>query len=509
MANKKYKFELFAQDFNSPLKRNYIFTQAFFKSPTMLKLPRFVIGIISRKNDIEYFYDLATWTATHEAIKAKALKDRTYVDQLIETYLVLGKKMNQWSENEIFKKDLTKISNQKLYHLLLQFIDKQGSMYAYGVMLPVLDFLNFSYVESNLKNFLKEKAPSNEFEEYFNVFTYPLHDSFALLQEIALLKLMNKYYSDSAWQKDIINKSSEYIADKYPKFWSDLNKHAKKYGWVYYVYMGPAFGPKEFLEFARDYLNNKIKPAVKLQEIKTERKQIEVKRNKFIKQLKPDIFNLSIIKLAPKMVWAKPMRKDLQSKTYYHLEKLYREIGQRFKLSLNQVQSIPPDDMKKYLVDSQPVNINKINQIFNFHICKPNDDGTVSVLFGVQAEKFLKNLKAQNQLKIKSDLNLIKGTAAFDGQAKGLVKIINKPSDMAKMNRGDILVSVATTPSIVPAMKKAAAIVTDEGGLTCHASIVSRELKIPCLVGTYFASKILKDGDLVEVNTKKGTVRKI
>ena len=80
---------------------------------------------------------------------------------------------------------------------------------------------------------------------------------------------------------------------------------------------------------------------------------------------------------------------------------------------------------------------------------------------------------------------------------------------MEKMEYGDILVAIATTPAIVPAMKKAAAIVTDEGGLTCHASIVSRELEIPCVVGTRVVTKTVKDGDLVEVDATKGIVKRI
>ena len=77
------------------------------------------------------------------------------------------------------------------------------------------------------------------------------------------------------------------------------------------------------------------------------------------------------------------------------------------------------------------------------------------------------------------------------------------------MNKGDILVSIASDPDIVPAMKKAAAIVTEQGGVTSHAAIVSRELGIPCVIGTKIATKVLKDGDIVEVDATKGTVRKL
>jgi pyruvate,water dikinase len=81
----------------------------------------------------------------------------------------------------------------------------------------------------------------------------------------------------------------------------------------------------------------------------------------------------------------------------------------------------------------------------------------------------------------------------------GTVRIVNTPADMKNMTKGDILVSAATTPDILPAMKLAGAIVTDQGGITCHAAIVSRELNLPCLIGTKYATKIFKDGDKVIV----------
>jgi pyruvate,water dikinase len=80
---------------------------------------------------------------------------------------------------------------------------------------------------------------------------------------------------------------------------------------------------------------------------------------------------------------------------------------------------------------------------------------------------------------------------------------------MSKMKQGDILVSIATNPDIVPAMKKAGAIVTEQGGITSHAAIVSRELGTPCVIGTKIATKVFKDGDIVEVDANKGTVKLI
>jgi phosphohistidine swiveling domain-containing protein len=107
----------------------------------------------------------------------------------------------------------------------------------------------------------------------------------------------------------------------------------------------------------------------------------------------------------------------------------------------------------------------------------------------------------------KGDCEEFKGTPVFSGIAKGnVVKIVNR-DDINNLKKGGILVAETTFPDHALAMQKAAAIITDEGGITCHAAIVSRELKKPCIVGTKIATQVLKDGDLVEVNADKGVIK--
>ncbi len=101
---------------------------------------------------------------------------------------------------------------------------------------------------------------------------------------------------------------------------------------------------------------------------------------------------------------------------------------------------------------------------------------------------------------------LVKGLGASPGIATGRVKVILSEDEISKVEEGDVLVTTMTTPDMVPAMKRAAAIVTDEGGMTCHAAIVSRELGVPAVVGTKEATKVLKDGMIVTVDGEKGVV---
>jgi pyruvate,water dikinase len=101
---------------------------------------------------------------------------------------------------------------------------------------------------------------------------------------------------------------------------------------------------------------------------------------------------------------------------------------------------------------------------------------------------------------------LVRGLGAAPGFAPGAVRVIASREDAAKLRDGEVLVTHMTAPDWVPLMRRAAAIVTDSGGMTCHAAIVSRELSIPCIVGTADATKTLRDGQLVTVDAGQGTV---
>jgi len=120
--------------------------------------------------------------------------------------------------------------------------------------------------------------------------------------------------------------------------------------------------------------------------------------------------------------------------------------------------------------------------------------------------------KKENKMDGQQDISkaeiILKGAAASVGLAGGPIKIIHSPEEIDKILEGDVLVTEMTTPDYVPAMKRASAIVTDKGGRTCHAAIVSRELGIPCVVGTGTATETLRDVDFVTVDGAKGLVYK-
>lgn len=117
--------------------------------------------------------------------------------------------------------------------------------------------------------------------------------------------------------------------------------------------------------------------------------------------------------------------------------------------------------------------------------------------------------KIEQLTKANFSTSKIKGMSAYKGKVTGRAKIIFDPKKSADFKIGDILISGSTRPEFLPLMQKASAFVTDAGGILSHAAITAREMKKPCVIGTKNATKVFKDGDILEVDANKGIVKKI
>ena len=131
-----------------------------------------------------------------------------------------------------------------------------------------------------------------------------------------------------------------------------------------------------------------------------------------------------------------------------------------------------------------------------------------TLIVGVDIPDFIKkhNFKLEKE-KLIDNIHEFSGKVAYTGKVIGKVRIVLEFRDMFKFQEGEVLVSSMTVPDFLPVMKKAVAFITDEGGITCHAAIIAREMKKPCIIGTKIATQILKDGDMVEVDANTGKIR--
>ncbi|EEB74983.1 phosphoenolpyruvate synthase [Thermococcus sp. AM4] len=171
---------------------------------------------------------------------------------------------------------------------------------------------------------------------------------------------------------------------------------------------------------------------------------------------------------------------------------------------------------KQVLTDEQIVEVAKLGAKIEEHYGWPQDiewayDKDDGKLYIVQSRPIttLKEEKSEEAQEVTEEAEVIlKGLGASPGIGAGRVVVIFDASEIDKVKEGDVLVTTMTNPDMVPAMKRASAIITDEGGRTSHAAIVSRELGIPAVVGTKVATKVLKTGDYVTVDGTRGVVYK-
>lgn len=184
------------------------------------------------------------------------------------------------------------------------------------------------------------------------------------------------------------------------------------------------------------------------------------------------------------------------------IDKHLREVSKRTKIERKTLHNFNYKEISR-LLDGRKVRVkNRTNYVMG------KFNGWKEIL-GKNALKIIDKFEKS----ISTEIVELKGQIGNTGYYKGKVKIIpfdvkiDLTEKIKEMSKGDVLVSGSTGPEMIRACHKAGAIITEEGGICSHAAIVSRELNIPCIIGTKIATKVLKDGDLVEVNAEQGIVK--
>jgi phosphohistidine swiveling domain-containing protein len=200
------------------------------------------------------------------------------------------------------------------------------------------------------------------------------------------------------------------------------------------------------------------------------------------------------------------LRKDPIAKTQAIFSEVATELFTRVGLPVDMIHAVSPTECARgvqYLRDHHDEILARKDGLIALY----DNHGTCEVELG-DFDTLLKECNDTVLIK-EAASDSVQGQVASRGIVQGIVKVIMDPTKENDFAQGDILVTSMTRPEFVPLMKKAGAVVTNEGGITCHAAIISRELKIPCIIGTKIATQVLHDGDLVEVDADNGVVRVI
>ncbi|HZJ41163.1 MAG TPA: PEP-utilizing enzyme [Candidatus Saccharimonadales bacterium] len=271
----------------------------------------------------------------------------------------------------------------------------------------------------------------------------------------------------------------------------DDKKLLQKYFWLDQGYIGRGLILKQLKEIRRHQKNNVS--------------HHNLERNSLLLELNLNKEEQNLLQIAAEMVYLKSLRSDTRQALYVISNKIIDNLAVCWHILPKYLEAMSTLEIIAAIKDAKKIPLN-LKQRWLRSLIIPTSLNNYKIISDNSIDDFLDS-RLDISIKEKEELKELTGQIAQPGKVRGRVKLVFGYQHNAKVKKGDILVAVSTSPQLLPAMKLAAAFVTDMGGITSHAAIVARELKVPCIVGMKVATKILQDGDLVEVDAEKGIVR--
>lgn len=282
----------------------------------------------------------------------------------------------------------------------------------------------------------------------------------------------------------------------------EFQRHADRYFWMQYEQEGAVKTPEDFRREVMHMGAAGIVALDELSRLKDRRKRLAAECKLAAEKIQMPPESQQLFAAARQLVYWKLHLREIKVRFYCSLEGLMNEAAARLGLDKLQVRHLTVNELTKSLASDFKPDASAIDRRIAysvFHFTK----GVVTVLTGDDARKAFGIVAPGTSDDFGS---AVEGTCGQPGTAVGRVRQVLAVEEVGKFRTGEVLVAYMTDVGIVPAMRRAAAIVTDVGGVTCHAAIVAREFGIPCVIGTRIGTKALHDGYLVKVSADTGLV---
>jgi len=426
------------------------------------------------KNIGDWYWCDEDMTRLRKSLVEKVNKDSKFLSNLKNDW---HKRLRIFDKimNKIDDLDLSKLSYDKLMDLYYEWYNAYIKEYALAIGLQdPFSMQADQFLIPHFEKILKSKGIDTN---NYSILLAPVVDTFIAQENKNRLKLaMNKN------NKDFQNK---------------LQEHVKKYYWIQNNYARNIYLDKKYYLEQVEQIKD---PESQLKSIEKKEKEISKKKKDLINKLKLDKESMNLIKITELFAYMQDERKKYVLIATYYQDRFLKEIQKRLEITREEAEYTYIDELRDLLKNG--VDRKLLKERKNGCLVINTEKGSEVLSGKVAKEIHDKIFKISGK-----DVKEIKGVTACKGKYSGEVKVVKTVHDLINVHDGVVLVASMTRPEMVVAIKRAGAIVTDEGGITSHASVVSRELGIPCIIGTKIATKVLKDGDLVEVNADKGVVK--
>jgi len=413
----------------------------------------------------------------------EALKDDKYVDYIFRSTLKRARELEAFSD---------KVSAKKENDIKENIVELWKGLD--DIMLAVVPWFYIPWyaTEYNLiTDRIKKKLQNEDIEEIINI-----------NNAVAVLSFPVKKAMFQKEQKDFFELCK--LARDKKDYKDKAEKYLKEHAWMK-TFISLPLEPLSMQE-----LDERIKGALKEDFISQyemqEKQKAENKKTaeKLLGKLKDEEL-VSIIEQARELGWLLTFSVEIAIRSCSKLIPFYKILAKELKVDYLQWNNLKSGEIEDILQGKLKISDKELDERSEGYVFLM-ENGKEKLIVGENAKKMAEWID-ENVGGIDKDIKEIKGQSVSHGLVEGRVRTALTSKESYKLEKGDVLVCSMTNPDYVSAMKKAAAIVTDEGGLLSHAAIVSRELGKPCVVGTKIATKVLKDGDLVEVDADNGVVK--
>lgn len=490
MSLKPKSIHIFVAETNINLYGWQIIIQGFFRSKYLLHYIPFTARSQTAyiQNDAgKSGIDVASWRAIGQSIMDDLESEKLGLKRLTDEHLMFGKRI--WKIYKIIQR--TDLSKAPLKQFIKWFkLVWADFMNLNGIgMVPVASDYYHNLLTKRLTVILEaRKLFEEELHNALNLLMSPDRPSAGWFEQADLLNIVKR---DKTFAKAIKSK--------------DFERHLEKYKWLNYGYQGPRVPRVDFESRVKKLLTPKQPLVAQLREHKGYFKKLKTRQRSLERKLKLSLHERYLFGAARLFMYHKAYRVDVRHYFHFFSDQLFSELSRRFHLPLAWFRYAQREDILKLLLGKKVDK--KLPFLRRKKLLLVLERGGKEY-FVPQAKILAFDKKFIYKETAKKHMSL-RGYAAFLGKVQGEAKIVHSIKDVEKVKHGDILVATTTNPDFLPAMYRSLAFVTDQGGITSHAAIVARELKKPCVIGTKFATKIFKDGDMVEVDANKGIVRKI
>ncbi len=411
---------------------------------------------------------------------------------------------------DIQKLNLKALEIDELIRLEGEINRYYGKCYIPGYLVEPSYYYLEHAIKVRLGELLKKRGLESKYSEYFvdltPIFKEPLHAK----EERDLLKLLSRIEKNPKCEKLLSQPPRRIFKElkKYPEILRNFKNHVKKYFWMNNTYASTPFLDEIYFIIAiKEKAMKGVNAETQLKELGKKARERRGRKRKIVKELEIKGELLALLDLVGKTAYFQDLRKTAMLQAVYYSRMLAIKIGERYGLKEKEILYALPREMNDaFLKDKSFRNILRL-RTSNCLLEYGHD--TVKIFHGEDAVERERRVLGMHGKRIPESPSNLLGICASLGYAVGRACIVNSSREISKVRKGDVLVAKATRPEMVPAMKLACAIVTNEGGITSHAAIVSRELGIPCVIGTKIATEVFKDGDLLEVRANHGAVYKL